>query len=268
MNVPVFDVKGQKVSDLALPTQFGESVRTDVVRRAVLAQQAAARQLYGANPVAGMQVSATLSRRRRDYKSGYGRGQSRVPRKTLWRRGTQFYFVGAEAPGTVGGRRAHAPKSSKIWTEKINRKERRKAIRSAMAASLDAEYVLARGHKAPENFPFILDNSFESLSKTADVVAALKALNLTAELERCDDRSIRAGKGKMRNRKYKSKKGPLLVVSSPCELTAAARNVPGIDVCSVRSLNAELLAPGSAAGRLTLYTAAAIDALTKEELFM
>ena len=53
----------------------------------------------------------------------------------MWRRGTQFMWVGALAPGTVGGRKAHPPKASKIWNLKINKKERAKAIRSALGGS-------------------------------------------------------------------------------------------------------------------------------------
>ena len=41
----------------------------------------------------------------------------------------------------------------------------------------------------------------------------------------------------------------------------------GFDVCLVKNLNAELLAPGTHAGRLTLWSKEALDLLEKESLF-
>ena len=73
--------------------------------------------------------------------------------------------------------------------------------------------------------------------------------------------------GKMRGRRYVKKVGPLIVVSGPCKLVNSARNIAGIDVVAVNKLNAELLAPGTKPGRLTLYTSAAIDKMTKEKLY-
>ena len=57
-------------------------------------------------------------------------------------------------------------------------------------------------------------------------------------------------------------------MSGECEALKSARNVPGIDVAVVKNLNAELLAPGTHMGRLTLFTQAALDKLDKEKLFM
>ena len=74
------------------------------------------------------------------------------------------------------------------------------------------------------------------------------------ELERISEKTIRAGVGKNRGRPYKKKKGPLFVVSGKCNLLKAAKNVPGVDVCVVKDLNAELLAPGATPGRLTIFT--------------
>ena len=72
----------------------------------------------------------------------------------------------------------------------------------------------------------------------------------------------------MRGRRYKTAKGPLIVVSGECKALASAKNVPGIDVVEISKINAELLAPGTHAGRLTLYTQAAIQKADKEKLFM
>ncbi len=266
MKADVLNIKGEKLRTIALPEQFQEEVRPDVIKRAVLVIQSRKRQPYGADPRAGKDYSAKLSRRRRRYRGSYGHGISRVPRKILTRRGTQFYWVGAVAPGTVGGRKAHPPKAEKKWEQKINIKERRLAIRSALSATCIPEIVKKRGHKA-KNVPLIIDSSFEKLKKTKDVKEVLLKLGLKDELERSSVKKIRAGKGKNRGRKYKTRKGPLIVVASNSQLKKAAENIPGVDVSVVDSLNVELLAPGCEPGRLTLYTDQAIERLAQEKLF-
>lgn len=265
--VSIISVKNEKKGDVALPDQFSEEYRPDLIARAVRALQANARQPYGADPVAGMQVSATLSRRRRDYKGSYGLGISRVPRKILSRSGTRFNWAGAEAPGTVGGRRAHPPKSEKIWTQKINVTERRFAIRSAMTASVNKDIVAKRGHKVPDQFPFIVSDDVQNINKTKQVIAWLTAIGLGKELDRSANTKIRAGKSKARNRKKKIPVGPLVVVAKSCALQTSAENIPGIDVCVVNRLNAKLLAPGAHPGRLTLYTESAVKRIADESLF-
>jgi len=266
MKAPVYNLEGKKIKEIDLPPQFEEEIRPDIIKRAVLAIQSHKRQPYGVKPDAGKRYSAVLSRRRRDYKSSYGHGISRVPRKTMWHRGRQFGWIGAFAPGTVGGRKAHPPKSEKKWWEFINKKERKKAIRSAIAATAIPELVKSRGHKF-YNVPLVIESKFEELNKTKDVKKVLISLGLKEELERIKTKKIRAGKGKTRGRKYKIKKGPLLVVSKQCALGKSS-NIQGIDVCIVNNLNAELLAPGTHIGRLTIYTEDAIKKLEREKLFM
>lgn len=267
MKLNILDQTNNKTGEIQLPWQFEEELRPDLIQRAVLTLQSHRRQAYAASKSAGKRASTKLSRRRRDYKGSYGYGISRVPRKIMSRRGSRMNWVGAFAPGTVGGRRAHPPKTEKIWKKKINEKERAKAIRSAIAATMQKEVVVQRGHLVPKHYPFILDGKFESLNKTREVISALNRLGLETELQRTDRKKIRAGKGKSRGRKYKKSKGPLIVVSVKNKLYGAAKNIPGVDVADVRSLNAELLAPGAKAGRLTLWTISAIDLLEKENLF-
>lgn len=267
MKLDIFDIAKNKVGEIKLPLQFEEEFRPDLIHRAVLTIQTHKRQAYGTSLEAGKRASAKLSRRRRDYRGAYGYGISRVPRKILSRRGMRMNWVGAFAPGTVGGRQAHPPKAEKIWWRKINEKERRKAIRSAIAATILKEAVAQRGHLLPNNYPFVLEDKFESIDKTRLVLDALKKLGLSNELERVKERRIRAGRGKTRGRKYKKKKGPLIVVSKIDKLCRAASNISGIDVVDVKSLNTEMLAPGGKAGRLTLWTVAAINILEKENLF-
>lgn len=267
MKLNVLSPANVKVATIDLPQQFSEEVRPDLVKRAVEALQANARQPYGSDPMAGKYHSTKISRRRRDYKTSYGIGISRVPRKIMSRNGTRMNWVGAFSPGTVGGRRAHPPKATKVLTKKINIKENRKAIRSALAAVMARQLVEQRGHAVPTSYPFALDTSIEVLTRTKEVEKALDALGLRNELARIKTR-IRAGKGKRRGRKYITSHGPLIVTSKDCTLLQAASNIPGVTAVTVNALNADLLAPGASCGRLTLFTQAAIERLAKEHLFM
>jgi large subunit ribosomal protein L4e len=267
MELNILNAKNENVGKKKLPAQFSEPVRPDMIKRAVEVMQANRRQQYGADPRAGKKAAAKLSRRRREYKGSYGHGISRVPRKTLSRNGTRMHWVGAFAPGMVGGRRAFPPGSDKVWSKDINTKERKKAIRSAIAATVDKAVVKSHGHKLPDNYPFIIDNSFESFDSTKQVFDAFEKLKLDSELERSAQKTVRAGMGKMRGRRYHKKVGPLIVVSGACKLVNSARNIAGINVVAVNHLNAELLAPGAVPGRLTLFTAAAIDKMEKEKLY-
>jgi len=266
MEVKTKTIEGKQGKELTLPNQFSEPIRKDLIKLAVLALQSNRRQPYGAKPEAGKRASAELSRRRHNYRGSYGFGISRVPRKIFSRRGTRMNWEGAFAPGTRGGRRAHPPKAEKIWTKKINKKERRKAIRSALSASVIPELVKERGHLV-KDYPLIIDDKFENLEKTKDAKKVLEKLGLKEELERCSIKKIRAGKGKARGRKYRTRKGPLLVVSKECKLMKAASNIPGIDIEIINNINAELLAPGTVAGRATIYTESAIKKIEEERLF-
>jgi large subunit ribosomal protein L4e len=257
------ETKGQK----ELPVQFHEPLRADLIKRAVLSVQASRMQPHGTDSEAGSKYSSKISRRRRNYKGAYGIGISRVPRKIMSHSGTRFNWVAAAAPNTVGGRRVHPPEVGKILTKKVNRKERRKAIRSALGASVVKELVLKRGHIV-EEYPLVIENSIEELKKTKEVLELLSKLGLDKELERSSKTTMKTGKAKRRGRTVKGRKGPLFVVSKYCSLMDAAKNIPGIEVSEVKSLNAELLAPGCDYGRLVLYTEGAIDMLDKMKLFM
>ena len=57
--------------------------------------------------------------------------------------------------------------------------------------------------------------------------------------------------------------GPLIVITEDKGLQEAAANVPGVDVALVSELNAEMFAPGTHAGRLTVWTFGALEHLGK-----
>lgn len=263
----IYSLDGSKVGTIKLPAQFEEDYRPDLIRRAVLSYQSHRRQAYAPNPMAGQRSSAKFVGRRRKYGHGYGYGISRVPRVKV--RGGRAVGRAVIVPMAVGGRRTHPPKVIKNYSEKINSKERRKAICSAIAATAMKDLVIARGHQVDnlESLPLVVEDSFQNLSKTKEVLTTLSKLGLDLELARSQGKKIRAGKGTMRNRKYKKKKGLLVVVSEDKGIFKSARSIPGIDVVNVKSLNAELLAPGTHPGRVTLFTKSAIEALQKENCF-
>lgn len=266
MKTTILNLDGTGTKQIDLPSQFEEPLRLDLIKRAVQAMQSHKRQRYGAKKGAGMRYSSDLSKRRRKYRGVYGSGSSRTPKKVLSRRGTQFNYEGATAPNTKGGRRAHPPKPEKELAIKINEKERKKAIRSAIAATAVLELVQERGHRV-ETLPLVVEDKIETLTKTKETKDALEKMKLTEELKRVKVRTIRAGKGKLRGRKYIKKKGPLLIVSKKCELAKAGKNIPGVEITTVESLNAELLAPGTKPGRLTIWSESAIKRLGEEKLF-
>lgn len=268
MKADVLNTQATKVGQIDLPIQFTEQVRHDIIKRAFLSSVSKNRTPYGAFSRAGQRHSADLSRRRRDYKGSYGKGISRAPRKALWRRGGQFGWVGAIAPGTVGGRRAHPPKSSKIFYQKINQKERKKAILCAISATVNKDFIKKRNHLFTDNLPLVLNQDFENIKKTKDLQALFNKIGLQKALEHSRQKTLRPGKGKLRSRKYKKKTGPLIVVSKKSDLFKAAKNLPGFDICTVNSLNIKLLAPGAAPGRFTIWSVQAIERLSKEKLYL
>lgn len=266
----VIDLKGTEKGSINLPKQFSEEYRPDIIKRAVLALQTHKLQPYGTKIGAGARHAAYMSKRRQEYRTSYGRNQARTPRKIMTRQGEHMNRRGANVPNAVGGRVAHPPKTQKVFAEKINNKERKKAIRSALYATTVREIVESRNHKLDEikQLPIIVTDDIEKLTKTAEIKKALETFGLKSELLRAKEKKVRPGRGKMRGRKYKKKTGPLIVASSKCELLKSANNIPGVEAVIVKDLNAELLAPGAQAGRLTIWSQAALKEMQEKKMFM
>ncbi|MHA1410414.1 MAG: 50S ribosomal protein L4 [Candidatus Odinarchaeia archaeon] len=257
--VNAYTVKGRKSTAIELPPVFNTPYRPDLIKRAVLAIQSACFQPYGRNPMAGKRTTA--------ISLGPGRGIARVPRtKGSGYRGAN---VGAFAPQTVGGRVAHPPRAEKNLKERINKKERRLAIRSAIAATANKELVEKRGHRIEKikELPLIVSDEIEEISTTSEAMELFKSLGVIADIIRAKENvKIRAGKGRNRGRKYKKPKGPLIVISEDKGIVKAVRNIAGVDVVRIDKVNCNLLAPGTHAGRLTIYSKSAIEKL-REGLF-
>ncbi|MEM3796777.1 MAG: 50S ribosomal protein L4, partial [Archaeoglobaceae archaeon] len=158
MKANVLNLKGEVVEEIELPGIFSEEFRPDIIRKAVHAIQSHRRQPYGPNPLSGVNYAWE--------NWGPGHGYARVPR---WKLGLRAVVV----PQAVGGREAHPPKVQKKWEEKINKKEMKKALKSAIAATANAELVKSRNHVFEGELPKIVVDEFETISKTKEAIATL-----------------------------------------------------------------------------------------------
>lgn len=253
----LFSLEAKSEKEVELPSVFLTPYRPDVIKRAVLAMQANERQPYGADPLAGKKTSAHYHGSRHYRWSMMNKSMSRIPR--IHGKVGYLHMRARFAPHAVKGRPAHPPKIEKIWSQKINAKEKILAIKSALAASANLDIVKKRGHAA-ENSPIIFSNDFENIKKSKEVVTLFAKL-ISKEMERCAVNKIRAGKGKMRGRRYTRKVGPLVIVSQACPVMKSAKNIAGVDVVHYNKLNAELLAPGTHAGRLIIMSEVAMQKL-------
>ncbi|MBW6451827.1 MAG: 50S ribosomal protein L4 [DPANN group archaeon] len=267
MKTTLYSIKGEKKGTITIPPIFSEPIRNDLVKRSVMSIESKLRQPYGTSPEAGQKTSAKDVSRRSIYGSWANKGYASIRRIRV---GSGHLTGRARtSPEAVKGRRAHPPMAEKIWVKEINKKENRIAIRSAIAATANKDLIIKRGHNigAITEFPIIVENDLEDIKKTTEIIEILNKLGFTEDLKRTSERSVRAGKGTMRGRKYKTKKGVLIVVADDKNVKNAAENILGIDICKVKDINTKLLAPGKTPGRLTLWSKSAIDLLDKENLF-
>ena len=143
------------------------------------------------------------------------------------------------------------------WFVKTSQTQRRHATASALAATALPALVLARGHRVEEieEVPLIVSSEIESFTKTKQAVAALKALNAYEDVMKVSNsRKIRAGVGKLRNRRHVQRRGPLVIYNQDNGIVKAFRNLPGVEIASVHSLNLLQLAPGGHLGRFVIWT--------------
>merc|ERR1719261_2403634 len=92
----------------------------------------------------------------------------------------------------------------------------------------------------------------------------LKNLGCNEELTRiADSKKVRSGKGKMRNRRYTMRRGPLVIYSEDNGIVRAMRNIPGVETASVDSINLLQVAPGGNFGRFIIWTEGAFNKLSQ-----
>lgn len=255
-------IEGKKLKEIELPSCFSYRIREDIIVKVLEAQKI--NQPYAPSIVAGKQYSASgkISHRRHVWKTHYGKGISRIPRKIMSRRGSQFIWVGATVPQAIGGRRTHPPKViSMINRKKINKKEMLIALMSSISATANKEEIKKKYERLEDegieikNLPFIVESKIISL-KAKELLESLKKIFGEKLFDLAlKKRKVRSGKGKLRGRKYKSTAGMLLVVG---EKEKIKTNL--FEFANAENLNVTSLSKGRQ-GRLVLYTEQAIKDL-------
>ena len=241
------------VTELPIPQVFLGPVRSDLVEFVHSNLNKNRRQPYAVNKDAGMMYNAESW--------GTGRAVARVPR--VGGSGTHRSGQGAFANSCRGGRMFNPTTVWRRWNRKVNLTQRRHAVAAALAASGVPSLVLARGHRINQvsEIPLVLDSL--QISTTKELLKILSMIGLQEELTRIvSSKKIRAGAGKQRNRRYKLRRGPLIIYdNASVNVVRAARNIPGVDVCHIDRLNLLQLAPGGHLGRLIVWTQGAFQKL-------
>jgi len=260
MKTNIFDIQGNVKGEVDLPKVFSTPLREDLIRRAVLAVHSHNRQPYGVDSLAGKRTSAHYHGMRHSRYTMMNREMARMQRIHEGPAGLQL--TARFVPQARKGRESHPPKPNKIFWQKINKKERVLAIKSAIAATALKDIVTKRNHLINNMIlPIVIEDSFQEIKKAKQLKQLLEKIGLKQELERASEKKIRAGKGKMRGRRYRKRKGPLIVIAEDKGISKAAKNIGGMDCCLVNNLNAEILAPGTNPGRLAIFTEGSIKKL-------
>ncbi|KAL9331935.1 hypothetical protein ACSQ67_001545 [Phaseolus vulgaris] len=253
--VSVQTLEGDAAPTVPLPDVMKAPIRPDIVNFVHSNISRNSRQPYAVSKRAGHQTSAESW--------GTGRAVSRIPRVP----GGGTHRAGQAAFGNMcrGGRMFAPTKIWRRWHRKINVQQKRHAVVSAIAASAIPSLVQARGHRiesVPE-LPLVVSDSIESVEKSKEAVKILQKIGAFPDAEKAKlSRGIRPGKGKMRNRRYISRRGPLIVYGSEgAKAVKAFRNIPGVEVANVDRLNLLKLAPGGHLGRFIIWTKSAFEKL-------
>ena len=255
--VSVFTAEGEEesvASTTKMPGVFLAPIRTDIVHHCYTNLAKNKRQPYCVNKYAGKMPSAASW--------GTGRAVSRIPR--VQGGGTHRSGQGAFGNMCRGGRMFAPTKTWRKWHRKVNVTQKRHAIAAGLAASAVPALVMARGHKVDglAEVPLVVSSGIEKIQKTRDAVTLLKKLQVYADVEKTiASRTQRAGKGKMRGRRFTQRRGPLVIYDQDNGLTKAFRNIPGVELASVHALNLLQLTPGGHLGRLIVWSQGAFEQL-------
>jgi len=253
--ITVYDEKNASSgSSVCLPAVFRAAVRPDIVSTIHNEIAKNRRQPYCVNVDAGHQTSAESW--------GTGRAVARIPRV----RGGGTHRSGQGAFGNMcrGGRMFAPTKTWRRWHRKINVAQKRYAMCSAIAATGVPALVMAKGHviSGINEVPFVVSDKVQAFQKTKEAVEFLRRNKAWADVAKVyATKRMRAGKGKLRNRRTVMKRGPLVIYNDDQGLTKAFRNIPGVDCIQVNNLNLLKLAPGGHVGRFCIWTEGAFKKL-------
>ena len=257
MKVTSLTLNGTKDSEIELPNIFDTPIRQDLIHKIYTNLNTHKFQPKGTHPTAGMDVSAD------SLNPPTGHGQSRVAR--MKGGGGGRGGEAGEVASVRGGRQAHPPKVDKYIHKKVNKKEKKLALCSAIAATASKELVKSRGHKVDkiESFPIVVSDDIELISKAKEMQQVLDSLNLTEDVKRLKNRKARSGKAALRGRSKKIGKSVLFVAKDAKKLSKAVGGFPGVTARSAKDLSVLDLAPGSDPIRLTVYSKSAIEDIAK-----
>ncbi len=258
MKIQILDTEGKKTREITTEL-FEEPIREDLIFKLIEAEKT--RQAYSPKQYAGMNRSASgkVQHKRHSWNTDRGRGMPRIPKKTMWRRGTQFSWIGAIIPSVRGGRRAHPPHGD-VPDRKINKKERIKTILSTLSfissvEEIKKKYSSLREKKIDLKLPLVVEDKILTL-KTKELFITLKKILGEAYEVAVQTKAVRAGKGKGRGRKYKKNAGALLVIGKE-----EKARIQGIDVLQINEVCVGDLAEGGA--RIVIFTEKAIKEMEK-----
>jgi len=253
--ISIYSTKNERgESTICLPAVFRAPIRPDIVSFIHHEVAKNKRQPYCVNVDAGHQTSAESW--------GTGRAVARIPRV----RGGGTHRSGQAAYGNMcrGGRMFAPTKTWRRWHRKVNVSQKRYAMCSAIAATGVPSLVMAKGHVIGgiEEVPLVVEDKVQGFTKTKQAVEFLRRNKAWADVAKVyATRRMRAGKGKMRNRRVVQKLGPLVIYDSDEGVTRAFRNIPGVDCIQVDNLNLLKLAPGGHLGRFCIWTESAFKKL-------
>merc|ERR1712079_186082 len=236
--ITVYSEKNEATdAPVCLPAVFKAPIRPDIV--SFIHHEIAKNhgQPYCVNRDAGHQTSAESW--------GTGRAVARIPRV----RGGGTHRSGQGAFGNMcrGGHMFAPTKVYRRWHRKVSVQQKRYAMVSAIAAT---------------GVPMVVSDKVQAFAKTKEAMIFMKRNKAHNDVDQVyKSQRMRAGKGKLRNRRKVQKKGPLVIYDEDQGLVKAFRNIPGVETIQVSKLNLLKLAPGGHVGRFCIWTESAFKKL-------
>ncbi|XP_036679132.1 60S ribosomal protein L4-like [Balaenoptera musculus] len=253
--ISVYSEKGESSGkNVTLPAVFKAPIRPDIVNFVHTNLRKNNRQPYAVSELAGHQTSAESW--------GTGRPVARIPRV----RGGGTHPSGQGALGNMcrGGRIFVPTKTWRHWHRRLNTMQKRHVICSALAALVLPALAMSKGHRIVEvpELPLVAEDKVEGYKKTKEAVLLRKNLKARNDIRKVyGSQRMRAGKGKVRNRRRIQHRGPCINYNEDSGTIKAFRNIPGITLLNISKLNILKLAPAGHVGHFCIWTESAFRKL-------
>jgi large subunit ribosomal protein L4e len=256
VSVYQFDNPAEKTGTIPMPHVLCSPLRPDWVHYVHMNMMKNHRQPYAVGSKVGYETAAESW--------GTGRAVARIPRAP----GGGTHRAGQGAFGNMcrGGGMFSPTKTWRRWHRRINVREKRHAVVTALAASALPPLVMARGHRIDNiaEIPYVLSEGLESQTRTRPMVKLLEKHGFKDEMQKIiHSKRVRAGRGKTRNRPWTRRIGPVIIYEKDNGICRAVRNIPGVNTMCVYRLHLLKIAPGGHFGRMMIWTETAFKALNK-----